>query len=155
MGVIKLQVMAKQDLSQTTDKEELDKKLKRSVFNCYMCKAGYVWIQSQSICAEVTKLEFEIEAQKNSLLACRVALDEATAQKGQCLSCYKNATRNDERMCIQIKRNEETEGFKEKLRQSAKIECDGNCDQSMDDEREQIGKRNDSSKLPSLSELSE
>jgi len=58
-------------------------------------------------------------------------------------------------MCIQIARNEQTEEFKEKLRQAAKIACDGNCDQNMDDEREQIGKRNDSENLPKLSELSD
>merc|ERR1712224_287293 len=85
---IKPQVMLKQDLTETSDKEIIDKKLKRSVFNCYMCKAGYVWIQNKSECVEVEKLKFTAVAQKHSMLACRVAIDLETAQLGQCSNCY-------------------------------------------------------------------
>jgi len=104
-AVIKPQVMLKQDLSETSDKELVEKKLKRSVFGCYICKAGYVWIQSKSECAEVAGLAIEEDSQKNSILACRLALDEDTAKLGQCSHCYKNATRNKDKMCIQIKKN--------------------------------------------------
>jgi len=104
-AVIKPQVMLKQDLSETSDKELVEKKLKRSVFGCYICKTGYVWIQSKSECAEVAGLAIEEDSQKNSILACRLALDEDTAKLGQCSHCYKNATRNKDKMCIQIKKN--------------------------------------------------
>jgi len=150
---LKAEEMELTNVSDSDATEEIQRKLKRSVFSCYMCKLGYVYIKNENRCAKIEDFESTSEQLTSSNL-CRVAKDGEEAINGMCSVCYKNATRNSAKMCVAVVNNPDIESFKQKLRKAGKIACDNNQDQSMDSEREDIGKRDDESELYGLGDMS-